>query len=92
MTRGTLKVGIQGPEYAIDQYTAVQLYTAAGAQLSGEGHRRGTLEPHKLADLVAFSSNPITCPIDDLPSLRPAFTIVGGRAVYDPEALLGEPS
>jgi predicted amidohydrolase YtcJ len=92
VTRGTLKAGIQGPEYAIDQYTAVQLYTAAGAQLNGESHRRGTLEPRRLADLVAFRSNPITCPIDDLPSLRPIFTMVGGRAVYDPEAMIGKPS
>lgn len=89
ITRGTLKVGIQGPEYAIDSYTAVQLYTAAGAWLNGESHRRGTLKPHRLADMVAFRSNPITCPIDDLPSLRPVFTIVSGRAVYDPEAILG---
>jgi predicted amidohydrolase YtcJ len=88
VTRGTLKAGIQGPEYAIDQYTAVQLYTVAGAQLNGESHRRGTLEPRRLADLVAFRSNPITCPIDDLPSLRPVFTMVGGRAVYDPEFLI----
>jgi predicted amidohydrolase YtcJ len=90
VTRGTLKAGIQGPEYAIDQYTAVQLYTVAGARLNGESHRRGTLEPRRLADLVAFRSNPITCPIDDLPSLRPVFTMVGGRTVYDPEAMLGK--
>jgi predicted amidohydrolase YtcJ len=88
VTRGTVKAGIQGPEYAIDQYAAVQLYTAAGAQLNGESHRRGTLQPGRLADLVAFRSDPITCPIDDLPSLRPAFTLVGGQAVYDPEALI----
>jgi predicted amidohydrolase YtcJ len=92
VTRGTLKVGIQGPEYAIDQYTAVQLYTVAGAQFNGEGQRRGTLEPGKLADLVAFRSNPITCPIDDLPELSPVFTVVGGRAVYDPEAMFGTQS
>ena len=92
VTRGTLKVGIQGPEYTIDQFTAVQLYTVAGAQLNGESHRRGTLEPRRLADLVAFRSNPITCPIDDLPDLLPIFTMVGGRAVYDPETMLGKPS
>jgi predicted amidohydrolase YtcJ len=90
VTRGTLKVGIHGPEYAIDQYTAVKLYNAAGAQLNGESHRRGTLEPRRLADLVAFRSNPITCPIDDLPPQRPIFTMVGGRAVYDPEAMIGK--
>jgi predicted amidohydrolase YtcJ len=92
VTRGTLKVGVQGPEYAIDQYTAVQLYTVAGAQLNGESQRRGTLEPGRLADLVAFRSNPITCPIDDLPELSPVFTMVGGRAVYDPEVMLEKPS
>jgi predicted amidohydrolase YtcJ len=87
VTRGTLKAGIQGPEYAIDQYTAVQLYTIAGARLNGESHRRGTLEPRRLADLAAFRSNPITSPIDDLPFLRPIFTMVGGRAVYDVESM-----
>lgn len=87
VTRGTLKAGVQGPEYAIDQYTAVQLYTAVGAQLNGESHQRGTLNPRRLADLVVFRSNPIKCPIDDLPSLRPVFTMVAGRVVYDPEAM-----
>jgi predicted amidohydrolase YtcJ len=89
VTRGTLKAGIQGPEYAIDQYTAVQLYTVAGARLNNESHRRGTLEPRRLADLVAFQADPITCPVDELPSLRPIFTMVGGRIVYDAESLFG---
>ena len=89
VTRATEQVGIQGPEEAIDQYTAVQLYTVGGAQLDGESHRRGTLQPGRLADLVAFRADPITCPVDDLRSLRPAFTIVGGRAVFDPDGLLG---
>jgi predicted amidohydrolase YtcJ len=89
VTRGTEKVGIQGPEEAIDQYTAVELYTVNGAQLDGESDRRGTLQPGRLADLVAFRADPVTCPVDDLPSLRPAFTVVGGRAVFDPEELLG---
>jgi predicted amidohydrolase YtcJ len=89
VTRGTLKAGIQGPEYAIDQYTAVQLYTVAGARLNNESHRRGTLEPRRLADLVAFQTDPITCPVDELPALRPIFTMVGGRIVYDAESLFG---
>lgn len=46
----------------------------------------------RLADLVAFRADPTTCPVDDIPSLRPTFTIVGGRAVYDPETVLGEQS
>ena len=90
VTRGTQKVGVQGPEYAVDQYTAVQLYTAAGAQLIGESDRRGTLQAGHLADLTAFRADPITCPVDEIPTLRPTFTMVGGRAVYDPESMLSE--
>lgn len=84
VTRGTQKAGVQGPEYAIDRYTAVQLYTAAGAELNGETQRRGTLQPRRLADLVGYRSDPITCPIDELLHLRPVLTMVGGRVVYDP--------
>lgn len=89
-TRGTQKTGVQGPEYAIDQYTAVQLYTTAGAELNGESHRRGTLQPRRLADLAAYRSDPITCPVDELLRLRPVLTMVGGRAVYDPDGMVPE--
>lgn len=86
-TRGTKLVGVQGPEYAIDRYTAVQIYTAGSAELNWESLRRGTLQSGRLADLVAYRSDPITCPVDELLGLRPTFTMVGGRAVYDPETL-----
>jgi predicted amidohydrolase YtcJ len=91
-TRGTKLVGVQGPEYAIDRYTAVQIYTAGSAGLNWESHRRGTLQAGRLADLVAYRSDPITCPVDQLLGLRPVFTMVGGRAVYDPEEMLGQQS
>jgi predicted amidohydrolase YtcJ len=88
VTRGTRKAGIQGLEYAVDQYTAVQLSTSAGAQLIGESDKRGTLQAGRLADLAAYRSDPITCPVDEILSLRPVFTMVGGQAVYDPETML----
>jgi predicted amidohydrolase YtcJ len=90
VTRGTKHVGIQGPEYAIDQYTAIQLYTAASAQLNWEGEQRGTIQPRRLADLVACRADPLTCPIEDLLLLQPTFTMVGGRAVYDTETLFDQ--
>jgi len=89
VTRGTEAAGVLGPDQVIDQYTAFWLYTAAGARLGGEDHLRGTLAPRRLADLVAFHTDPITCPVDGLLPLRPAFTLVGGRAVFDPERRLG---
>jgi predicted amidohydrolase YtcJ len=88
VTRGTEGAGSLGADQAIDRETAIRLYTAAGADLDGERARRGTLEPGHLADLAAFSVDPLTCPLDELPSVRPAFVLVGGRAVYDPAGRL----
>ena len=62
ITRETASVGVQGPEYTVDRYTAMHLSTVAGAQLHGENDRLGTLEPGKLADIVAFHKDPMTCP------------------------------
>lgn len=87
VTRGTKQAGIQGAPYAVDRWTAIQLYTAASAELNWESDRRGTIEPGRVADLVGYRIDPMTCPIDDLPQLRPSFTLVGGRAMYDPEAM-----
>jgi predicted amidohydrolase YtcJ len=87
-TRGTRKSGVLGAGYAIDRFAAVELYTRAGAQLVGETDRLGTLQPGRLADLAAYRADPITCPIDDVPALRPAFTLLGGRTVHDPEGML----
>jgi predicted amidohydrolase YtcJ len=86
-TRGTKQAGVLGPEYAVDRYTAVQLYTLGSAQLYREDERRGTLRPQRMADLVAYRADPITCPVDDLLHLRPTFTVVGGEGVYDPEGM-----
>jgi predicted amidohydrolase YtcJ len=89
VTRGTKQVGIQGPEYAIDRYTAIELYTASSAHLHWESQRRGTIQPRRLADLTAYRTDLITCPVDQLLSLRPIFTMVGGRVVYDLEMMFG---
>ena len=88
MTRQTASVGVQGPEYAIDRETAFRLAIVAGAKLSAEDERLGPLRGGRLADLVAFRGDPLTCPVDQLRELEPVLTIVGGRAVFDPEGIL----
>lgn len=87
VTRGTRTVGVQGPEYRVDRYIALDLYTAAGGRLLGEADSVGTLSPAAFADVVAFRTDLLECPDDDLPSLTPAFTLVGGQPVYDPDGL-----
>ena len=88
VTRGTKSAGIQGPEHAIDAATALELYTLGTARLNGEVDRLGSIAPGKLADLVAYPADPLAIDVNDLPELTPAFTIVGGLAVYDPDGRL----
>ena len=89
VSRGTRTVGVQGPEYRVDTYTAIRLYTAAGGQLLGEDRSVGTLAPDAFADVVGFRADLLDCPVDDLPWQQPALTLVGGRPVYDPDGLFG---
>ena len=88
-TRGTKAAGVQGPEHAIGVAAALELYTMGTARLNHDQDRLGSITPGKLADIVAYSADPLTADLDDLPGLTPAFTIVGGRAVHDPGGLLG---
>ena len=87
-TRRTNDAGIQGPDEAIDVTTALELYTRAGARLTGEAERLGAVEPGMLADLVAYRGDPLEVPVDQLPTLKPAFTIVGGLPAHDPDGVL----
>ena len=93
VTRGTRDAGILGRDEAIDRHVAIELLTTAGARVAGELDRRGTLQPGRLADVVAYAADPFTADIDELPSLEPVLTVVGGRATHDPTGLLaGEPA
>src|SRR5262249_41085017 len=82
VTRETEQIGVQGPEYAVDRPTAMWLASGATAQLLCESSSLGSIQPGYLADLVAFRADPFTCPLGDLRTLEPAWTLVGGRTVY----------
>jgi predicted amidohydrolase YtcJ len=88
-TRGTKTAGVIGPGHAIDVATALRLYTMGTAALNHEQGRLGSITVGKLADLVAYRTDPLAADLDDLAGLTPAFTMVGGRAVHDPDGMLG---
>ena len=57
---------------------ALQAATRAGAELLGWQDRIGTVEPGKLADLIAVPGNPL----EDLTALRRvSFVLLGGKIV-----------
>jgi predicted amidohydrolase YtcJ len=91
-TRGTRTAGVQGAAHAIDRSTAIDLYTRAPAELDREASWRGALAVGYAADLVAYRDNPFDAPLDALPTLTPAFTLVGDRVVHDRDGRAASPS
>lgn len=71
------------PGEAITVAEALYAYTAAGADLVGEGARRGRLCPGALADLVVLSGDPTATPAEDLADLQVRQTWVGGQLAYE---------
>lgn len=43
----------------------------------------GSIQPGKLADLVAIDRDYLTIPADQIKDIKPVLTMVGGRVVYD---------
>ena len=90
VTRQGRDGGPLGAGQAVPRQVAFDLYTRCGAELLGVGARRGMLRPGMDADLVAFAADPMSGPADELPETGIRLTVLGGRAVYDPQRLMEE--
>jgi predicted amidohydrolase YtcJ len=77
------------PEQAMTRIEALRSYTRDAAYAAFEEESKGTLTPGKLADIVVLTNDLRTAPEDQIPRTRVAYTIVGGKIVY--EAAGGEP-
>jgi predicted amidohydrolase YtcJ len=67
------------PEQAVTVEEALRATTVAPAWLEGQEHRRGTLVPGMLADLVVLDRDPLHCPPEELREVSVVATMVGGR-------------
>jgi len=86
VTRGTRNAGIQGAQHAIDRAAAIDLYTRGSAALDREASWRGVLAEGYAADLIGYRDDPFEAPLEELPDLTPALTLVDGRVVHDADA------
>ncbi|MDY4691455.1 MAG: amidohydrolase [Atopobiaceae bacterium] len=73
------------PEHDLTRAQALRAYCLGSARAVGRADELGTLEPGRLADLVVWDRDLLSCPDDDLQLARPLATYVGGRRVYDSE-------
>ncbi|MBI5118143.1 amidohydrolase family protein, partial [Candidatus Poribacteria bacterium] len=71
------------PEEAIGIEDAIRMYTTHAAYAAFEENTRGTIEPGKLADLVAISGDPLTISPQSIRDLRVEMTMVGGKVVFE---------
>ena len=79
--RTTIPGRVLGPEEALTVAEAIRSYTAGGAFGMGREVDLGTLEPGKLADLIVLDRDPEAIPAEELRSMRPVATMLGGRWV-----------
>jgi predicted amidohydrolase YtcJ len=59
------------------------MHTLNGAFAEFAEHRKGSLEPGKLADLVVLADDIARAPVKDLRHLPVAMTVVGGEVVHE---------
>jgi predicted amidohydrolase YtcJ len=87
ITRKTSDGSALGPEQAISREEALRLWTLNGAYLTFEEKIKGSIEPGKFADFVVIDKDYLTVPVDEIKSIEPVRTVVGGAVVYDTGAL-----
>lgn len=69
-------------ENLADRETALEMYTLAGAKLSGESDKKGTIAVGKYADLALLSADYFAVPPGEISQIESVLTVVGGKIVY----------
>jgi predicted amidohydrolase YtcJ len=69
-------------EQRITVLEALRMHTSNAASTLGEGHRRGSLEVGKDADVIVLDRDPTTCADDELLNVQVDEVYLGGRRVH----------
>ena len=75
---------LENPQEALTAGEAIAAYTMGSAFASFDEHRKGSITPGKLADLVVLDQDPTAVDPAGIASTRVLATMVGGRFEYDP--------
>jgi predicted amidohydrolase YtcJ len=80
---GKMAGGAKVIRQTISREDALIAYTRKNANFVFEENNLGSIQPGKLADLVALDRDYLTVPADQIKNIKPVLTMVGGRIVYD---------
>lgn len=76
------------PEEAVpDRLTLLLMMTRWGSYAVWKDDKIGSIEPGKWADIIILNGDYMAVEVEDLDSLRPIMTMVGGEVVYEDPAL-----
>jgi predicted amidohydrolase YtcJ len=75
-------LALRPPSNRVDRRTALEMYTRAGAALTGEQDVKGVLRTGCYADLAVLSDDYFTVPEAAIAHIESLLTVVGGRIVY----------
>jgi predicted amidohydrolase YtcJ len=82
VTRNTLPLGPLGVAQKISRMEALRVETLNNAYLTREENIKGSIETGKLADFVILSEDFLTAPEEQIRSIQPLATYVGGQKLY----------
>ena len=74
---------VLAPDQRISRMEALAAASREGAWLSREENIKGTLEVGKLADIAIFDRDLLTVDEAEIPGIKAAVTITGGRVVHE---------
>ncbi|MCX4781685.1 amidohydrolase [Streptomyces sp. NBC_01264] len=80
---------VRPPSNRVDRRTALDMFTTAGARLTGEQDIKGILAPGRLADFAVLSEDYFAVPEPEIAHIESLLTVVGGRIVYAADAYEG---
>lgn len=76
---------VMSPAQKISRQEALRVSTINNAYMTFEEKIKGSIEPGKLADFVILSHDILTVPEEQIRSIQPLATYVGGRKVFSKE-------
>jgi predicted amidohydrolase YtcJ len=84
---GKMTSGLKVMRQTISREDALIAYTRHNAFFVFQEDNLGAIQPGKLADLVVLDRDYLTVPADQIKDIKPVLTMVGGRIVYDVNAV-----